>query len=146
MLEASMAQTRTTMEGLMRRSRFSFLCAIFFAIGVLCLLMEHAAAQEVDLAKLDVTEVAKGYSADGLKLKPVVNDKGEAIGTIHDFILGKDGNIYAVLAVGDFTGLSGNLVAVPFRSLKLDDPHGYIELPGASRAALHKLPVFLYNK
>jgi hypothetical protein len=64
---------------------------------------------------------------------------------INDFIFGKDGNTYAILAVGDFTGLGGHLIAVPFRNLKLDDPSGYVVLPGASRSALEKLPVFVSN-
>lgn len=67
--------------------------------------------------------------------KPV-NDKSETIGRINDLIFGKDGNICAVPAVGDFTGLGGQLVAIPYRSLKLDDSSGYIVLPGASRSAL----------
>ncbi|MDB5579851.1 MAG: photosystem reaction center subunit, partial [Bradyrhizobium sp.] len=58
-------------------------------------------------------------------------------------IFGKDGSIFVVLAVGDLTG---HLVAIPFRSLKLDDPSGNIVLPGASRAALEKLPVFLTSR
>jgi hypothetical protein len=105
--------------------------------------IDRAAGQEVALTPFEVTEVAKGYRAEMLKLKPVVNDKNETIGKINDFIFGKDGNIYAVLAVGDFSGVSGHLVAVPFRNLKLDDPSGYIVLPGASRTALEKLPVFV---
>ena len=66
--------------------------------------------------------------------------------TIRSFIFGKDGNIYAVLAVDDLTGLGGHLIAIPFRSLKPDDPAGYIILPGASRASLQKLPVFVSNR
>src|SRR6201991_4181436 len=82
-----------------------------------------ATAQEVDLATIDAKSVAKGYRGDALRLRSVVNDRGEAIGRIDDFIFGRDnGQVFAVLSVGDFTGLSGNLVAVPFRSLKLDDP------------------------
>jgi hypothetical protein len=96
---------------------------------------------------LDAKEVAKGYRAAALKLKLVVNDKGETIGAIDDFIFGRnDCNIVAVLAVGDFIGSSEHRVAVPLRSLKLDDPTGPMVLPGASRAALQKLPVFLYNR
>jgi hypothetical protein len=76
----------------------------------------------------------------------VVNDKNETIGRINDFIFGKDGNIYVVLSVGDFTGLGGHLVAVPFRSLKLDNSTSYVVLPGASRAALEKLPVYVANR
>src|ERR1700681_2982188 len=125
---------------------FSFLPAVILATVVLSLWIDRALAQEVALTPMQATEVAKGYRADGLKLKPVVNDKNETIGRINDFIFGKDGNIYVVLAVGDFTGLSGHLVAVPFRSLKLDDPSGNIVLPGASRTALEKLPVFLSNR
>jgi hypothetical protein len=130
----------------MNRSRFAFLPAVILATIVLSLSIDHAAGQEVGLTPLQTTEVAKGYRADALKVKPVVNEKNETIGRINDFIFGKDGNIYVVLAVGDFTGLSGHLVAVPFRSLKLDDPSGNIVLPGASRTALEKLPVFLSNR
>jgi hypothetical protein len=42
--------------------------------------------------------------------------------------------------------LPWHLVAVPLRSLKLDDTLGPMVVPGASRAALQKLPVFLYNR
>jgi hypothetical protein len=106
-----------------------------------------ASSQEIGLVTLDTKEVAKGYRAEVLKLKPVVNEKGETIGLIDDFIFGRDDcNVFAVLGVGDFIGSAGHLVAVPFRSLKLDDPSGSIVLPGASRAALQKLPVFLYNR
>ena len=130
----------------MNRSRFSFLPAVILTAVVLSLWVDHAPGQEVALTPLEATEVARGYRAEALKLKPVVNDKNETIGRINDFIFGKDGNIYAVLAVGDFVGLSGHLVAIPFRSLKLDDPSGYVVLPGASRAALEKLPVFVNKR
>ncbi len=130
----------------MNRSRFAFSPAVVLATVVLSLWIDHAAAQEVGLTPLENTEVAKGYRAETLKLKPVVNEKSETIGRINDFIFGKDGNIYIVLAVGDFTGLSGHLIAIPFRNLKLDDPSGYIVLPGASRAALEKLPVYVTNR
>ena len=95
----------------------------------------------------DAKEVAKGYRAEELKLRSVANDKGDIIGHIDDFIFGRDnGPVFVVLSVGDFVGLGGELVAVPFKSLKLDDSSGKIVLPGASLAALRKLPVFLYNR
>jgi hypothetical protein len=130
----------------MNRSRFSFLPAVILTAVVFSFRIDHAAGQEVALSPMQATEVAKGYRAEALKLKPVVNDKNETIGRINDFVFGKDGNIYAVLGVGDFTGLSGQAVAIPFRSFQLDDPSGHIVLPGASRAALEKLPVFITNK
>ena len=129
----------------MNRS-FSFLPAVILATVVLSLWNDRALAQEVALTPMQATEVARGYRAETLKLKPVVNDKNETIERINDFIFGKDGNIYVVLAVGDFTGIGGHLIAIPFRSLKLDDPSGDIVLPGVSRAALEKLAVFLSNR
>jgi hypothetical protein len=130
----------------MNRPRFAFSPAVILSTVVLSLWIDHAAGQEISLTPLQATEVAKGYRAEALKVKPVVNEKNETIGRINDFIFGKDGNIYVVVAVGDFTGLSGHLIAIPFRSLKLDDPSGYIVLPGASRAALEKLPVYITNR
>jgi len=129
----------------MNRSRVSLLPAVLVTAALL-LSADRAAAQEVALTPLESKEVAKGYRADALKLKPVVNDKGEPIGRISDFVFGKDNNIYVVLGVGDFTGLTGQLIAIPFHALKLDDPSDNIVLPGASRAALEKLPVFVSNR
>jgi sporulation protein YlmC with PRC-barrel domain len=131
---------------IMNRSRFSFLPAVVLTTVVLASWTGHGAAQEVALTPLESKEVAKGYRADALKLKTVVNDKGETIGRISDFIFGQDNNIYVVLSVGSFTGLTGQLVAIPFRVLKFDDRSDNIVLPGASRAALEKLPVFVSNR
>jgi hypothetical protein len=130
----------------MNRARFSLLAAAVLTAVVPSPWIDRAAGQEVALTPLEATEVARGYRAEAIKLKPVVNDKNETIGRINDFIFGKDGNIYAVLAVGDVVGLNGHLVAIPFRSLKVDDPSGYVVLPGATRATLEKLPVFVNNR
>jgi hypothetical protein len=129
----------------MNRSRVSMLPAVLVTAALL-LSADRAAAQEVALTPLESKEVAKGYRADALKLKTVVNDKGETIGRISDFVFGKDNNIYVVLGVDDFTGLTGQLVAIPFHAFKLDNPSGNIVLPGANRAALEKLPVFVSNR
>jgi sporulation protein YlmC with PRC-barrel domain len=86
---------------------------------------------------MQATKVARGYRASALELKQVVNEKGETVGRLNDFILGKDGNNYVILAVDDFTGLTGELVAVPFKNLKLDDPSGNTVLPRASNSQSH---------
>jgi len=130
----------------MNRSRFLFLPVVILTTVILTLWVDRAPGQEVALTPMEAKELARGYRAETLKIKPVVNDKNETIGRISDFIFGKDGNIYVVLAVGDFTGVGGHLIAIPFRSLKLDDPSGDIVLPGVSRAALEKLPVFLGSR
>lgn len=134
----------------MYRSRVLLLPAVLIMTALL-LSADRAAAQaaqeEVGLAPLDVKEVARGYRAEALKLKPVANEKSQVLGKISDFIFSKDGsNIFVVLAVDDFAGPGSHLIAIPFRSLRLDDPSGYLVLPGASAAALDKLPVFAYNR
>ena len=129
----------------MNRFHLSWSAAVVLAIVILIPWTDRTAAQEVALTPLEATEVARGYRAETIRLKPVVNDKKETIGRVNDFVFGKDGNTYAILAVGDFTGLGGHLIAVPFRNLRLDDPSGYVVLPGASRSALEKLPVFVSN-
>jgi hypothetical protein len=82
--------------------------------------IDHAAAQEIGLTPLEATEVTKGYSADELKFRSVVNEKHERIGKINDFIFGKDDNIYVVLAVDESASLFSHLVAIPLRQFKLD--------------------------
>jgi sporulation protein YlmC with PRC-barrel domain len=132
-------------ENIMTHSRSRKL-SLTFAFFVLCLAAVPAVAQEIGLVAADSKEVAKGYRASALQLKNVVNDKGERIGRIDDFVFGPDGGVFAVLAVGTFVGSTDQLVAVPFSSLKLDGHGGDIVLPGASRTALQKLPVFLYSR
>jgi len=105
------------------------------------------AAQEVGLVDLDVKDVATGFRAETLKLKTVVNEKGELIGKIDDFIFSRDGGeVFVVVAVGDLTGVHGNLVAVPFQKLQFGDGFNKVVLPGSKRAVLTKLPVFLYEE
>ena len=120
------------------------------AVLGLLLFAPSASSQEVGLVPLDskqAKEIAKGYRAEALRLKSVSNEKGEVIGHIDDFIFSRDNsNVFVVLAVGDFVATDNHLVAVPFRSLKIDDSSGSIVLPGASKSALLKLPVFFYNK
>ena len=115
----------------MNRFRLSWSATVVLAIVVLIPWTDRAAAQEVAQTPQEATEVARGYPAETIKLKPVVNDKNETIGRINDFVFGKDGTTYAILAVGDFTGLGGHLIAVPFRNLRLGDP---IRLRRAARS------------
>ena len=127
----------------MKAPRLPLLFVAVLTVVVLSKPIDHAAAQEIGLTPLEATEVAKGYSADALKIRPVVNDKHDRIGRINDFVLGKDGNIYVVLAIDDSTGLIGHLVAIPLRQFELDDSPDYAILPGTSRTALAKLPVYV---
>ena len=46
----------------------------------------------------------------------------------------------ATLQVGGFLGIGAHLVAVPYESLIIDDEGSKIQLPGASKDELRKLP------
>jgi hypothetical protein len=127
----------------MKAPRLPLLLIAALTVVMLSKPIDHAAAQEIGLTPLEATEVAKGYSADALKFRSVVDDKHGKIGTINDFIFGKDGSIYVVLGVDESTGLYGHLVAIPLRLFRLDDSPDYVVLPGASRTALAKLPVYV---
>jgi hypothetical protein len=100
---------------IMNKSRFSSLPTAVLTTVVLSSWTGHGTAQEIALSPLQATEVAKDYRADALKLMPVVNDKNDPIGRVNDFIFGKDGSIFVVLAVGDFTGLPAS--SSPFPSV-----------------------------
>jgi sporulation protein YlmC with PRC-barrel domain len=98
----------------------------------------------VQLIKVDLSVVAKGYRMSKLVGTTVVNDKNEKIGTVDDVIADKDKKqlSFAVLQVGGFLGLGGHLVAVPYDSLVVDDTGRKVTLPGASKEELKKLSAF----
>ena len=97
---------------------------------------------QTELVVVDVKEVARGYRASKLKGANVVNDKNEKIGDIDDIVIGRNRDVFAVLQVGGFLGVGGQLVAVPFQSLTIDDAGRKITLPGATKEALKKLPAY----
>jgi sporulation protein YlmC with PRC-barrel domain len=100
----------------------------------------------VQLIKVDLSVVAKGYRMSKLIGSSVINDKNEKIGTVDDVIADKDKKqlSFAVLQVGGFLGVGGHLVAVPYDSLVIDDTGQKITLPGASKDELKKLSQFSY--
>src|ERR1700692_3780621 len=100
----------------------------------------------VQLIKVDLSVVAKGYRMSKLIGSSVINDKNEKIGTVDDVIADKVTKHlnFAVLQVGGFLGVGGHLVAVPYDSLVIDDNGQKITLPGASKDELKKLSQFNY--
>ncbi len=99
----------------------------------------------VALVVVDVAAVAKGYRASKLMGSSIVNDQNERIGTLDDLIIDQERVLFAVLQVGGFLGLGGKLVAVPYETLVTDHPGGKVQLPGATKDQLQKLPEFKYG-
>jgi sporulation protein YlmC with PRC-barrel domain len=101
-------------------------------------------SQGVQLVKVDVSVVGKGYRAGKLIGASVTNDKNESIGKIDDIIIDNNRVMYAVVQVGGFLGVGSRLVAVPYDSLKIDEAGKKVVLPGASQDELKKLAEFKY--
>jgi sporulation protein YlmC with PRC-barrel domain len=129
----------------MKKRVEALLVAALLAAGVIAASPPSALSQAVQLVVVDVQAVAQGYRVSKLMGSPVVNDHQEKIGTIDDFVVDHDRVLFAILQVGGFLGIGGRLVAVPYKSIVLDDPSGKIILPGASREELKKLPEFQYR-
>ena len=92
----------------------------------------------VQLVKVDLSVVAKGYRMSKLIGSSVINDKNEKIGTVDDVIADKDKKqlSFAVLQVGGFLGVGRHLVAVPYDSLVIDDTGQKITLPGDRKSVV----------
>ena len=102
-------------------------------------------SQAVSPVQVDVNVVAQGYRVSKLSGSSVTNEKNEKIGTIDDFVIARNRSLFAVLQVGGFLGMGGHLVAVPYDSLVIDDEGSKIQLPGASKDELRKLPELRYR-
>ncbi|MGZ3257461.1 MAG: PRC-barrel domain-containing protein, partial [Croceibacterium sp.] len=102
-------------------------------------------SQGVQLVQVDVNVVAQGYRLSKLTGSSVTNEKNEKIGTVDDFVVARNRALFAVLHVGGFLGIGAHLVAVPYDSLIIDDEGSKIQLPGASKDELKKLPELKYR-
>lgn len=132
-------------ESSLNRKTLKALAIGAFATTVLFAANTGAAfSQEVRLVKVDVSVVDKGFRTSQLKGKTIVNDTGENIGTIDDFIVVRDNSLFAVLQVGGFLGIGSRLVAVPYNSLRIDDGGKKVVLPGGSKEQLKELAEFRY--
>ena len=100
-----------------------------------------SAAAPVALVVVKVHAVALGYRTSQLVGRPVTNGK-EDIGKIDDLVVGRDKVLFAIIGVGGFLGLGQHLVVAPYDSLTVTPER--IVLPGATKAALLKLPEFHY--
>jgi len=100
-----------------------------------------AAPAPVALVVVNVQAVALGYRASQLIGRPVTNGK-EEIGKIDDLVVGRDKVLFAIIGVGGFLGIGQHLVVAPYNRLTVTPQR--ILLPGATKAALLKLPEFHY--
>ncbi len=104
----------------------------------------QGAPQTVQLAKIDVVQVASGYRASEVIGESVVNDANDTVGKVDDVIVGNDGkSAFVVLSVGGFLGVVTKLVALPYDALKFQKDK--LTMPGATKDTLKTLPEFKYK-
>jgi hypothetical protein len=101
-------------------------------------------SHEPVLVPANMVEVKQGYRAIWLVGRNVLNEQNEAVGTIAEFVIGRDYALFAVLDVGGFPRLDAHLVAVPIRALAFEDAGHKVVLPGATRKALQNFPEFRF--
>lgn len=71
----------------------------------------------------------------------VYNEQHQNIGSIDDLLLGQNHDVTnVVLSVGGFLGVGSKLVEVPYQNLHV--ANNMIVMPGASQAALKKMPTY----
>jgi hypothetical protein len=119
------------------------LAATATALLLLVATASSAAALE-ELRSANVAEVKDGIRIDWLRGHSVINDQNEMIGTISEFVVGRDLALFAILQIGGFLGLHAHLVAVPFQTLVVDEARLRVRLPGATRKALQNFPEFRF--
>jgi sporulation protein YlmC with PRC-barrel domain len=133
-----------------RSQRASLLLILIVIVAALGFVLvaggpRSALSQAVQLVRVDVSVVARGYRVSKLLSHSVVNDKNEDIGKIDDIVIAHDKSLFTVLQVGGFLGIGSRFVVVPFDSLKIDENGNKIELPGATKDELKKLSEFKYS-
>jgi sporulation protein YlmC with PRC-barrel domain len=101
-------------------------------------------AQDVGIIRVDVVAVAAGKRVSQLLGRKVINERGEDIGKIDDFIIGQDRVLFVILEVGGFLGIGAHRVALPATSVDMETVKGKIRIKGASREQLKQMPEFNY--
>jgi sporulation protein YlmC with PRC-barrel domain len=87
----------------------------------------------------------EGFRASKIIDQPVKNAQGEELGEVDDLIMTRNGKIKKViLSVGGFLGIGDRLVAVPFKSLKIDERDNIVY--NVTKQQLENHPVFSYRR
>lgn len=96
-----------------------------------------------ELRSANVAQVREGYRASKLLGRAVLNDGGEHIGTVTELVIDRDYALFAVLDIGTFLAIDDHKIAVPIRTLVLEQENN-LKLPGATRKALRNFPEFRF--
>ncbi len=129
----------------MTKSRDLLVSALLALAMLTTIGISAAVLQQAVLTSANVAEVGKGYRTSQLTGRRVQNDKNDSIGTIIDFVIGRDYASFAILEIGGFLGIGAHMVAVPVPTLRFDEDGHKVVLPGATREALKNFPEFRFR-
>lgn len=99
--------------------------------------------------RLERDETGELISSEKVDGTPVVNKKGEQLGKIHHFMVGKrDGKVrYAVMTYGGFLGMGEDYFPLPWDALTYDtDLGGYAVDIDKERLSRDKAPSYKRNE
>jgi PRC-barrel domain protein len=128
----------------MRRRTHRVLIAVATVAALFPVMGSPPATATEELRSANLAEVRDGIRINWLTGHAVINDQNEKIGTISEFVVGRDFAVFAILQTGEFLALDTYLVAVPFKTLVIDKQQSRIRLPGATRKALRNFPEFRF--
>ena len=115
------------------------------SITLMLMVTASSAAAVEELRSANVAQLKDGYRITWLQGHSVTNEQNEMIGTISEFVVDRDLTIFAIIQIGGFIGLRTRLVAVPFKTLLIDELRLRVRLPGATRKALENFPEFRFS-
>jgi hypothetical protein len=118
------------------------LIAAATAAVLLAVTGSSAAIALEELRSANLADVKGGIRIGWLRGHSVINDQNEIIGDVVDLVVGRDLSLFVVLQIGNLLGLDTYLVAVPFKTLAIDNENMRIRLPGATQKALRNFPQF----
>lgn len=130
----------------MKTKLLALIMAASFAPFAIPSQAQIAGAQPLGTSPETTIAILNGWSVKKSILnKPVFNETGARVGVIHDIIVAPDASVsFAIVAAGQFAGVSHHDVAIPIEQLDIID--GKLILAGATKAAIKSLPEFEYAK
>ena len=106
---------------------------------------DKKAGQQAGHPQQERIYLQEGFRASRIIDQAVKNAQGEELGEVDDLIMSRNGKIKkVVLSVGGFLGIGDRLVAVPFKSLKINEKDDIVY--NVTKQQLEDHPVFSYRR
>ncbi len=92
------------------------------------------------ITTVPLENLRRSYPTSELLSRPVLDSTGASIGMIEDLLMQDDHLAFAILAIGDYSGIAGRRVVVAFDDMSVVDKE--FVMAGVSPAELGRLTVY----